>query len=265
VTKAGRVLSTTNEAKIRGAVDALTQVLNTLPAPADDAAPVAKTEKEATMADTTETTTTDPVVKAKGDPQVAVYTEDGKLVGTVDQTDISPIASATPPTDDGDGADAETPADATTETPAADPATPAAAPAPAEDAATIPGTDTVQSPAPAPTDDVTKSIQASMAAALEEVLNPIAKQLGETAGLSDLVKNLQERVEHLAAMPDDRRSPAMNGATGASGLAPRDGSTGDPLSALKKAVEEATDPVTEMQARTALAHAAILQRFQLSV
>jgi len=262
VTKAGRVLSTANESAIRGAVDALQKVLASLPAATpDDAAPVAKADqKEATMADTT------TITKAKGDPQVAVYTEDGKLVGTVDQTDISPITSATAPapdaTDDAtDGDAAAAPADAP-DAPAA-PAAPAPAAPATEDAATIPGTDTVQSPAPAPApaDDVTKAVQASFTAALEEVLTPITKQLGETAGLSDLVKELQERVELLAKMPDDRKSPKLNGSTGTAGLAARDGSQVDPLADLKKAVETETDPARKVQAQTALAHAAIRARF----
>lgn len=264
VTKAGRTLSSANEAKIRGAADALTQVLNTLPAPADDAAPVAKTDpKEATMADTD---TTAAVTKAKGDPMTPVYDENGKLVGMIDSSDLIAIAPASAATDsDGDTPDAETPADAATDTTPdataapADAADTAAAPAPAEDAATIPGTDTVQSPAPTEdTTDVTKSV----AAQLEEALAPLAKELARNAELATMVEGLQEQVRKMGLLPDDRQSPSMNGATGVAGLATRDGSPADPLEPLQKAVAEATDPVLKLQAQTALAHAAILQRFQ---
>ncbi|HUX71231.1 MAG TPA: hypothetical protein VMV41_12015 [Cellulomonadaceae bacterium] len=225
VTKAGRVLSTTNEAKIRGAVDALTQVLNTLPAPADDAAPVAKTEKEATMADTT-------ITKAKGDPQVAVYTEDGKLVGTVDQTDISPIASATAATDsDGDTPDAETPADAT------DDAAPAAPALVQPDATDGPAADTTpQTPAAPATDD-------QLTKALDEI-----SLLKST--MSDLLKEalapLQERLAKVESTPMPG-GPMLHGATpGADPIAMR-GQGDSGFEALTKAWQEETNPVRKQE------------------
>lgn len=216
VTKAGRVLSTTNEAKIRGAVDALTQVLNTLPAPADDAAPVAKTEKEATMADTT-------ITKANGDPQVAVYTEDGKLVGTVDQTDISPIASATAATDsDGDTTDDAAPA----------------APALVQpDATDGPAADTTpQTPAAPATDD-------QLTKALDEI-----SLLKST--MSDLLKEalapLQERLAKVESTPMPG-GPMLHGATpGADPIALR-GQGDSGFEALTKAWQEETNPVRKQE------------------
>lgn len=129
VRKAGRVLSSANEAAIRGAVESLQKVLASLPAAptadTDGGQAVAKTaNEEPNMAETTaseETTaasgqqpamgTASPepkpeagvpvteVGKADGDtdgkaPMVAVYDADGNLVGIVDPTEITPIQGA---------------------------------------------------------------------------------------------------------------------------------------------------------------------------
>lgn len=251
VAKAGRTLSAGNEAAIRGAVDALQKVLASLPAPAaDDGQPVAKqTEETATMTPTAATeqpaTPTAEVAKAKGDPQVAVYTAEGVLVGTVDQSDITAIADAAAPEGGGDEPDA--------------PAAPVVAPA--EDAEVIPGTSTVASPA-ADEDEVTKAVQAGFNTALAEALKPFTEELARSAELADVVKGLQERVEHLAKMPDDRKSPLLNGATGTgAGIASRDGSTADPLAELKKAVADAPNEAARTTAQTALGIAAIKARF----
>ena len=254
IVKSGRVLSTTNEAKIRGAVEALTQVLSTLPAPADEATLVAKNEKESSMAKTP--TIEGPVIvnlqKAKGDPMTPVYDEGGKLVGMIDAADLVPIASAAEA--------AEPAAEEVAETPVVEAAEPAPA---AENAAVIPGTATVQSPVPVTTEKVpvVKSIQESFTAALAEVLTPITKQLGENAELSGLVKSLQESVDQLSKMPDDRKSPHLNGSVGVAGVADRDGQNLDQFADLKKAVQDAPDDVARVQAQTVLAHAAIKARF----
>jgi hypothetical protein len=138
VAKAGRTLSAANEATIRGAVDSLQKVLASLPAPAPEAAEVAK-EKENTV---TEPTTIvgergpelvasiddRAITKAKGDPQVAVYDADGTLVGTIDQADLNPIAAAAPPEGgDADKAAEQPPAD-TTPAPADNAGIPASVP-----------------------------------------------------------------------------------------------------------------------------------------
>lgn len=140
VRKAGRVLSSANEAAIRGAVDQLQKVLASLPqAPtvSDDGQKVAKEEEKTTMADndtqaagtdvpeTTPAATTqmgtpkqpasaavpsardvpaESVAKADGPkPEaVAVYDAKGNLVGICAPDDITPIAGAKP-SSDGDG------------------------------------------------------------------------------------------------------------------------------------------------------------------
>jgi hypothetical protein len=270
--KAGRVLSSANEAKIRAASTALESVLGSLPAPIE-AAPVAKETAMPTPQERhdaahellTKASSEEgwSITKGKGDPAMAVFDADGKLVGTIDPADLSPIAAPVAP-DGGDTAAA--PADPA---PAADPevapvvaaADPAAA---APDEAVIPGTDTVAAPAPTPEDDkIAKAVQASMAATLTEVLDPIIKALGENVVNADLVKSLQERVDHLAAMPDDRKSPRLNGATGQSGIADRGGDgPNEQMAALTKAVADtAADPVKNLEARKALAFAAIKARF----
>jgi hypothetical protein len=77
-----------------------------------------------------------------------------------------------------------------------------------------------------------------------------------------VVKGLQDRIEHLAKMPDDRKSPLLNGGTGMAGLSARDGQDLDSLATLRKAVEDAPDPVRKDQAQRALAFAAIKDRFK---
>jgi hypothetical protein len=283
VAKAGRVLSSQNEASIRSASDLLETVLASLPAPVTD--PVAKSEEQdmsepekdhaldaaaATPLDETPLDTTAPIVtpelpavvgdaveKAKGDPMTPVYDASGALVAMVDSTDLIPIAPAAPAEGSATEEAAETPAEEAAETPAEQ------ATEPAEDAATIPGTDTIAAPAPIPPKDdtVTKAAQAGAAAALAEVLPMLTEKLGSDAETVALIKGLQERVEELAKMPDDRKSPILNGGTGTAGPAVRDGSTGDSLANLKKAAEDETDPVKKQAANNAVIFASIKERF----
>ena len=161
VVKAGRVLSAANEAALRSAADAISKVLASLPAATEPEAPVTKTDAPVVKDDAVTPTTSpegDPDVPANptpaddlgaagpneagpadvqkaGKPQVAVYDADGKLVGTIDQADLNPIQSATPP----DGGDADGGSDAADLTPA--PAGDAGVPAAAAPAAAAP-TDT---------------------------------------------------------------------------------------------------------------------------
>jgi|SRR5579859_828992 len=167
VRKAGRVLSSANEAAIRDAVDKLQKVLASLPAapaPVEKAgAPVVTTTEEPDMstadlptpATSAETVavhgeqpkmgiakTGEPVAKADGEGKAAmraVYDAKGRLVGIVDPADITPIEDATPEPD----AEPDT---APTPEPAADDMQPAPA---AE----------VGTPADAAPDDVTKTEQ----------------------------------------------------------------------------------------------------------
>lgn len=210
VVKAGRVLSSANEAAIRSAADSLQKVLASLPAPIADQ-PVAK-EKENTVDEPTEAPAA-VVEKAKGDPQVAVYDAKGNLVGTIDPKDLSPIASATAPEggdadpsgdaaaaaepvaddelDPAPAADAGTPADATPAPAAPAPAAdaPAAEPAPAAPAAEDDTTVTKT------TEDVLKGIiDAQVRAALQDAEAEHAK----------VVKALEDRLDYLEAPAPSR-------------------------------------------------------------
>jgi hypothetical protein len=254
IAKAGRA-SARSRAAIRTAGALLQQVLKSLPpAPAATQAgqPVATLQEETTVS---ATAVAEPVVaKAKGDAQVAVYDAEGNLVGTAKPENITPLADATAPGGTDTAADADTAVAA-----AATPTAPA--PAPNPDAAVIPGTSTVASPAPVDDDTVTKALQAGLAPMLTEVLAPIAKQLGDYAGLADVVKGLQERVEYLATMPDDRKSPSLNGATGTPGAVDRDGTMTDQYADLQKAADEATDPVVKRDLQQKVTYAKIRDRF----
>jgi hypothetical protein len=251
--KAGRTLSAANESAIRAAVDSLSKVLASLPAAPVDAV----TKKEATVAGSTDNAPTEPspellaeINKAKGDPLTPVYDQEGKLVGMVDVGNLIPIAPAAAP-------EPEKPK------PEAAPEVPApadAAPAPdAPAAVTVPGTGTIQSP-PVP-EDVAKAVATQISAALEEVLSAKTKERGETAELVKAVHDLQERVAKMGGMPDDRNSPTLAGSTGEPGMADRDGSLVDPFADLRKAADEATDPVAKSAARNALVFAEIKARF----
>jgi hypothetical protein len=259
VAKAGRVLSAGNEAAIRAAAEALQKVLASLPAPVtDDGQPVAKQTQETPVMTATATpeapaVETAEVAKADSEAQIAVYTREGVLVGVVAPDAIMPVVQAEAP--DGAEPDAEAEAADVVEEAAAEPVVEAG-----EDAEVIPGTSTVASPAP-DEDEVTKAVQAGFNTALAEALKPFTEELARNAGLADVVKGLQERVDHLAKMPDDRKSPLLNGATGTAGIAKRGGEDADPLAELKKAVADAPTEAARTQAQTALGIAAIKARF----
>lgn len=128
-----------------------------------------------------------------------------------------------------------------------------------DEARTIPGTDTVQSPAQG-ADDITKAAS-SLASALDQVMAPVVKQLGE---LTAKVNASEERVSKMAAQPDDRRSPLLNGAIGQPSLAMRgDGPTNTPeFQAVMKAVEDQFPEGPQRdQATKAVALAALKARF----
>lgn len=252
VTKAGRVLSAANEAAIRQASDALQKVLATLPAPVEDGDEVAKSEEVPVQDDVTKAEPETPaeagdanVEKAKGDPQVAVYTADGKLVGVVDQADISPIAAPTAP-DGGDAqggaaadSDGSDDSSATTDT---------GAPADANDgpAAAAPVEPT---PAPAPADDdVTKGLSDQQV----ELMKSIFSNALEAA-----VAPLQKRLAEVEAQPMPG-GPLLNGA-GLAGvqlaLRGQQEGTEDPHAELRKQAAEATDPVQKAALQEQLATA----------
>jgi hypothetical protein len=236
IRKAGRVLSAANEAALRDAAAGIQRVLASLPEPTTAAEPVAKQEDSMSETDTATQALAAPITKDDAKPaQVAVYDRNGNLAGVCDPADITPIADA--PADDSpdDGQSAE---------------------------AMIPGTQTVQSP-PAGADDtdvMKASIEAGLAP-LTEVVTAIAKQVAEQAGLADVVKGLQEQVTALASMPDDRRSPLLNGGTGTPGAAPRTAPTDERVVALEKAVAEASTDAAREQARRDLFFAKTAARF----
>jgi len=226
--KAGRVLSSANEAKIRGAADALQAVLGSLPAPSDDAAPVAKGK---------ETKVSDTLTKAKGDPQVAVYSSTGALVGTVDQADVNPIAEVAPP----EGADpVEPPADETEPTPGVPPAEPA----PIVQPGATDGPAAVAKEEAPPIDEENATDQS----ADDE---PVVKSDDKIALLKSTLENALERLEHLEKQPMPG-GPMLNGALpGDDGPALRGQS--DTGSNLRKAYEDETNPFKKQELRTQLA------------
>jgi CBS domain-containing protein len=235
-------------------IKSLTKVLGTLPVTTDDDLPVAKTQKEAPVA--IDTPTIEMVEKAKGDPLTPVYDENGKLVGMIDSTDLIAISPA------GAAAPAEAPVEDTLEAPMEPVAAAATPEAPTPDEAVIPGTETVVAPAPVPDPTPIAKAQTEQVDSLTEALTTMAKQFDGHADLVAVVKGLQDRIEHLAKMPDDRKSPLLNGGTGMAGLSARDGQDLDSLATLRKAVEDAPDPVRKDQAQRALAFAAIKDRFK---
>lgn len=130
----------------------------------------------------------------------------------------------------------------------------------APDARVVPGTQTVQSPPQADDQEVAKAAANSFATALEKVMAPVVEQLGELAAK---VKSQDERVEKMAAQPDDRRSPMLNGATGTAGLALRGaGPTHSPeFAAVMKAIAELPEGPGRDEAKQAVGIAAIKARF----
>lgn len=130
--------------------------------------------------------------------------------------------------------------------------------APGESARVIPGTETVQAPTQAP-DDITKAAT-QLATVFADAMAPVTKQLGE---LVTEVKSQSDRVEKALSQPDDRRSPLLNGATGAPMTAPRGASpTQSPeIQSIVKAIGEMPEGPARDQAQKALAVAAIKGRF----
>lgn len=310
VVKAGRVLSSSNEAAIRGAVDSLQKVLASLPAaPTTD--DVAKADADPKEGKTVNQTPDAPAATDDAEPGEDLPVEKADdLSGTSDADlkrmvltgssgdrnkalqelglrtltggsvagggDSAPSEDDTAPADEvgGDAAGDDVAAAAAdggdaTAAPADD-----SAAAGGDDAATIPGTNTVQAPpAAGGDDDVTKSgddllevlkgsMRGEMAAVLGEVLSPLLEEVAKARDLGSVVEGLKERVEHIAKQPDNRRSPLLNGGTGAPGLAGRDGLEGDQFADLRKAVDDAKSETERTQAKSALAFAEVRARFQ---
>jgi hypothetical protein len=246
--KSGRVLSSANEAKIRGAADALQAVLSSLPAPTDDAAPVAKegapmtepvvkTAQErhddaltllAKAATEKDWRIESRIEKAKGDPQMAVFDADGTLVGTIDPGDLSPIAAPAPP--DGD-----------TAAPADD-----AAPVVQPDATDGPAADAVPAPTPVPPVDPADD---PMKKAMDQI-DLLKSTL--TDAIKEALTPLEDRIVKMEAQPMPG-GPMLNGATpGGDPVAFRGQDTGGDASALRKAWMDEADPIKKQELRTQL-------------
>jgi Putative phage serine protease XkdF len=259
VAKAGRA-TPGDTTELLGSVTAIQKVLKAMPTPATSGHAVA--DPKETAVTTTEAAKTEPttaaaptapapgpvhVAKAKTDPRVAVYTANGDLVGTCDPEDIAPVTDAKPATPE----KADAPA--------------ASAMVPAESAAVIPGTQTVQAPAP---DEQNVAKAAASAPEHSDVLTQtlvlVAKQLEassqQSSQLAAEVQVLKGQVEFLAAKPDDRKKLLLNGATGTAGIADR-GAPEDTLLELRKAVADAPDESTRNEAKRELAFATIKGRF----
>ena len=223
VRKAGRVLSSANEAAIRGAVESLQKVLASLPAAptaedTDGGQAVAKTaNEEPDMPEPTLTTdvTADSgqapamgvaspapqpvagaavtdVAKADGDsgkaPMVAVYDADGNLVGIVDPTEITPIRGAK-----GNGPNAGD--DAEDSAPAAPPAD--LTPAPSAEAGT-PADEVEKTSAETPADSTTMLKSSDITAMVKAAIAEHSAPQGELIkSLEDRNRALEERNEEL--------------------------------------------------------------------
>lgn len=286
VLKAGRALSSANEAALRNAADAIQKVLASLPAP--EAAPVEKetpvaeetTEETPVEKDTTVEATEAPVEKAdeptadaeetveKADAVMPVYDNTGQLVGFVKPNSLTPVASAVPEeeTSEADAEEAGELEAAAEEDPADEVQPDDGAPTEslADDEALIPGTETVQHPVEKSADPAPVTQAPDVAALLKEYFAPLAEKV---AAYDDLAKNyelLKERVETIGREPDDRNSPKLNGATGTAGVAKRAADT-DALATLAKSVEiakESGDPTAIANAQQAYAFESIKTRFQ---
>lgn len=299
VLKAGRALSSANEAALRNAADAIQKVLASLPAP--EAAPIEKetpVAKETTADAPVEKTATEavdaPVEKDEAPAEaavepaaevevekaaslMAVYDAAGKLVGVIKPNALTAVdGGASEPDAAEEAAESpeeeaeEEPLEAAAEEPAADqevePEDGAPAEALADDEALIPGTETVQSPVEKSTEAEATVTQApDVAALLKEALAPLVEKITAAADLAGMVEVLKERVEAYGREPDDRNSPRLNGATGTAGIAKRSADDNDAIATLAKSVElakETGDPAQIANAEQAYAYGQILNRFQ---
>lgn len=242
VVKAGRVLSSANETRIRQAQSLLEDVVGSLPAPVES------------------------VVKADDEQLTLVYSKNGSVLGAVKASAITTFANSDD-SDDSDSSDDESASESSDSDTSADEAdadstesdAQAEQPADSADEKTIPGTQTVQSPVEGDSEDVKKGLPSEVLDVLKEMSDTIAKLAGEKSEQAEEIADLKETVRKIAQSPDDRRSPLLNGGTGTAHEVARDG--GDPLAALRKAVEEAPTPEKRAEAQQNLAYESIKSRF----
>ena len=213
------------------------------------AAPAAPSPKENTVEQTTTEVAKTEGTAAAGTEQAT--TTVSKAAALAAQLGISPEKLA----EIGAQAVLKAAQDAATETSTTQTTGAEAAPT---DARVVPGTDTVQAPAQAQ-DEVSKAAATQLATAFGEAVAPVVKQLGE---LTTQVNAQLERVEKMAATPDDRRSPQLNGATGQPGPALRDAMATSPeWQEIAKAVNELPDGAQKDEAKRKLALRALEARF----
>lgn len=236
VRKAGRVLSSANEAAIRGAVESLQKVLASLPAAPTVEDAVTKTANEEPDMPTptpSEVVTADagqqpamgtaeatpkpeagvPVTevgKADGEktPMVVVYDQKGKLIGIVDPADVTPVANSEADPEDMPAADSD-------DAPAAEaaPADSDLTPAPAAEA----GTPADAGDGVAKTDaDMLKSIAHDQAQALLDDFKTAQEQAvaKQASDLDALVKQVAELAGVVKAIGEQAAPPKVftNGA-----------------------------------------------------
>ena len=184
------------------------------------------------------TTETAPVTKAD-EAMVAVYDQEGNLLGSVASDDLTPLATSV----DAD-APAATDGDAPADAPAADPAAAAApgeaaaAPAPAAPAA--PETPAPAAPAAPAEEDVTKSLDDRVAEAVAKAL-----EAAVAAAVEPLVKSNEGLAERLHKMEQTPRpgGPMLNGQRpGINGPALRGHEGNVEAEALRKQLATETDP-----------------------
>ncbi|WP_035796487.1 hypothetical protein [Kitasatospora mediocidica] len=222
VAKAGRSLSAANEQAIRDAVSSLQKVLASLPAaPIEkDSGPLAANaaREEPTMTEPTTAADTieaagaapamgaqKPMAKADADKpeMVAVYDQNGNLVGVVDPTDITVIqgAGSNKASDDGtsEAGDADTSDDAdATQTTDLEPQPADQAGTPADAAPDNGDDDTVTKKTTDENNTFSDMFKSSLLAAVEDVMTKhSASQTAEIAKTGDAVIELAELVETL--------------------------------------------------------------------
>lgn len=235
VAKAGRTLSASNEAAIRGAVESLQKVLASLPVPTTDeesgrtVAKTANEEPNMPQPNPSEDATrpsgqepamaaAEPMAKADGEKEmVAVYDKNGNLVGICDPEKITRIAGAESDDDSADDGQNDEPADDTAAEAA--PETSDLEPAPAGEVGTpadaAPSDDDVTKTDPttktdATSDDVLKSsitelVKAMLGDHSTTQTEQLTKQREAVLELVDVVETLKGQVRALEEQPAEPR------------------------------------------------------------
>lgn len=178
-----------------------------------------------------------PVAKAD-ETMVAVYTADGKLLGSINADDLTPL-NTTVPADSDAATEGDAPADDTDAAPAADAAPVQDAMAPAEAAPAAPAPAPAAAPAADGT-DVTKSLDDRVAEAVAKAL-----EAAVAAAVEPLVKSneeLTERVEKMSRTPREG-GPMLSGQRPNSmGAHLRGHNDDEAAEELRKQLEAESDP-----------------------